>query len=261
MSSYGKLRMFAFMRMFIKYFLTVLLLLCVTDVALCAQDKRKKDKTGSQTQELLGPQRPEKMTPQQYRNNIMEFVVEGNDTLYIGSQLPAARIYERLSRQKGKDWRKFYRLVHNFSKVYPYALVARKLVAEADSTITADNMKRGKKEKYISTVQDELFDAFETPLRKLTVSQGALLMRLIDREVGKSTYHIIKDYKTGIAAGFWQGIAKMCGTDLKAPYDPDGIDYETEELVKIWEAGEFEGLYYSLFGKFPEMPKIPDEYK
>ncbi len=249
------------MRRFLKYSLAVLLLLCATDVAFCAQDKRKKDKKDNQTQEQVGPQRPEKMTPQQYRDNIMEFVVEGNDTLYIGDQLPAARIYERISKQKGKDWRKFYKLVHNFSKVYPYALVARKLVEKADSTIAVDELRRGKKEKYISTVQDELFEAFEAPLRKLTVSQGSLLIRLIDREVGRSSYQIIKGYKSGMAAGFWQGIAKMCGTDLKAPYDPEGIDYETEELIKIWEAGEFEGLYFSLFGKFPEMPKIPDEYK
>ncbi len=250
-----------------KYFLAAIILLSVTDAAFCANDRRKKDKKTQSSEaaaEMVGPQQQKKkgsLTPQEYRDNIMEFIVEGDDTLYIGDQLPAARIYDRLKRQKGKDWRKFYKLVHNFSKVYPYALVARQLVAEADSTIAVENLKRGKKEKYVSTVQDELFEAFEAPIRKLTINQGALLMRLIDREVGKSTFLIIKDYKTGMAAGFWQGIAKMCGMDLKAPYDPDGIDYETEELVKIWEAGEFDGLYYSLFGKFPTLPEIPEKYK
>ncbi|MDE7126342.1 MAG: DUF4294 domain-containing protein, partial [Bacteroidales bacterium] len=145
--------------------------------------------------------------------------------------------------------------------VYPYALVARKLVERADSTIAADGLRRGKRDKYINDVQKELFSVFEKPLRNLTVTQGALLMKLIDRECGKSSYLLIKDYKNGMAAGFWQGIAKMFGTNLKAPYDPDGEDKATEELVKLWDDGEFEGLYYSLFWEYPKLPEIPAEYR
>ena len=204
--------------------------------------------------------RKERLTPEQHQENLMKYTVEGQDTLYIGEELPAARVYSRLPRQKGREWRKYYRLVYNFSKVYPYAKVARHLVDEADSTIAADNLKRGKRERYIDSVQKELFEAFEEPMRGLTVSQGALLMKLIDREVGKSSYLIIKDYKNRMAAGFWQGIARLFGTDLKAPYDPDGEDRQTEELVQIWERGEFEGLYYSLFWQYPTLPEIPSKY-
>ena len=163
-------------------------------------------------------------------------------------------------KMKGREWRKYYRLVHNFSKTYPYALVARKLVAQADSTIAADNLKRGKRERYINSVQDELFSVFESQMRSLTVNQGALLMKLIDREVGKSSYNIIKDYKNGMAAGFWQGIAKIFGTDLKKPYDPEGEDEATEELVKIWEEGDFPAFYWSLFWKDPPEMPIPEKY-
>lgn len=200
-----------------------------------------------------------RITPGQHIKDLMEYRIEGRDTVYIG-ELPAARVYSRLPRQKGRDWRKYYRLVYNFSKVYPYAIIARHLVEEADSTITADNLRRGKRERYINSVQNELFEAFEEPMKNLTVSQGALLMKLIDREVGKSSYNIIKDYKSRMAAGFWQGIAKLFGSDLKAPYDPDGEDRQTEELVKIWEDGEFEGLYYSLFWEYPKLPEIPSKY-
>ena len=77
---------------------------------------------------------------------------------------------------------------------------------------------------------------------------------------GKSSYNIIKGYKSGVTAGFWQGIAKMFGSDLKAPYDPEGEDEMTEELVKLWEAGEFEGLYYSLFWQWPPTVDIPSKY-
>lgn len=196
---------------------------------------------------------------QQEEGEVMKYIIEDGDTIYI-DEIKAARVWERLPRQKGRNWRKYYRLVHNFSKTYPYALVARKLVMEADSTIEADNLKRLKKDKYVDQVQKELFEVFEGQMRNLTVSQGALLMKLIDREVGKSSFNIIKDYKNSMAAGFWQGVAKMFGTDLKKPYDPEGEDLLTEELVQIWEDGEFEPFYWSIFWKEPPKVEIPDKY-
>lgn len=138
--------------------------------------------------------------------------------------------------------------------------MAKKLVIQADSTIAADNLKGAKKEKYVNDVQKELFDVFEGQMRKLTVSQGALIMKLIDREVGKSSYDVIRSYKNRMAAGFWQGLAKIFGTDLKRPYDPEVEDREVEELVKIWEDGEFEMLYWSLFWKEPPTVEIPEKY-
>ena len=191
---------------------------------------------------------------------MMRYIVEGKDTIFI-DEIKASKVYSRLPKMKGREWRQYYRLVHNFSKAYPYALVAKKLVVEADSTIAADNLKRGKREKYINSVQSELFSVFESQLRGLTVSQGALLMKLIDREVGKSSYKIIKDYKSGITAGFWQGIAKMFGSDLKKPYDPEGEDEATEELVVMWENGDFQAFYWSLFWKDPPEMPIPEKYK
>ena len=190
---------------------------------------------------------------------MMRYIVEGKDTIFI-DEIKASKVYSRIPRQKGKEWRKYYRLVHNFSKSYPYALVAKKLVVEADSTIAADRLKGAKREKYINKVQKELFDVFEGQMRKLTVSQGALIMKLVDREVGKSSYNIIKGYKSGITAGFWQSIAKIFGSDLKKPYDPEGEDKMVEELVKIWEEGDFPALYWSLFWKDPPEVPIPEKY-
>ena len=183
---------------------------------------------------------------------ILHYIVEGKDTIYI-DQIKASKVYSRLPKQKGKDWRKYYRLVHNFSKTYPYALAARKIVARADSTIAADKLKRTKRDKYINQVQKELFNVFEKPLRGLTVSQGALLMKLIDREIGKSSFDIIQDYKNGIA--------KMFGSDLRKPYDPTGEDKEIEDLVKIWEDGDFPAFYMSLFWQDPPIVEIPEEYR
>ena len=216
--------------------------------------KKKKKEKETVTVEQVRPK------PAPAQEGILEFIVEGNDTIYI-DQIRASKIYSRLPKMKGREWRQYYRLVHNFSKAYPYALVAKKLVVEADSVIAADNLKGIKREKYINKVQKELFSVFESQMRSLTVSQGALIMKLVDREVGKSSYNIIKGYKSGITAGFWQGIAKMFGSDLKKPYDPEGEDEATEELVQIWEAGDFPAFYWSIFWKDPPEMPIPEKYR
>ena len=216
--------------------------------------KKKKKEKEKVTVEQVRPK------PAPAQEGILEFIVEGNDTIYI-DQIRASKRYSRLPKMKGREWRQYYRLVHNFSKAYPYALVAKKLVVEADSVIAADNLKGIKREKYINKVQKELFSVFESQMRSLTVSQGALIMKLVDREVGKSSYNIIKGYKSGITAGFWQGIAKMFGSDLKKPYDPEGEDEATEELVQIWEAGDFPAFYWSIFWKDPPEMPIPEKYR
>ena len=194
------------------------------------------------------------------KDRFLHYIVEGKDTIYV-DEIRASKVYSRLPKQKGKEWRKYYRLVHNFSKTYPYALAARNIIRKADKDIEDNDLKRLKRDRYINNVQDELFEMFEEPLRNLTVSQGALLMKLIDREIGKSSYMIIKDYKNGIAAKFWQGVAKLFGSDLKKPYDPEGEDRKIEELVEIWDAGDFEAFYFSLFWKDPPTVEIPSKYR
>lgn len=231
----------------------------------CHAQKRKKNRKNEKeekvsVQEIRSSMMSDTQQPAGQDDGRLAFFVEEGDTIYYDT-IAASKIYSRIPKQKGREWKDYYRLVHNFSKSYPYALVARKLVTEADSTIAADKLKGAKREKYVNQVQKEIFDVFEGQMRQLTVSQGALIMKLVDREVGKSSYDIIKGYKSGIAAGFWQGIAKVFGSDLKKPYDPEGEDLLTEELVKIWENGDFDALYWSLFWKDPPEMPIPEKYR
>jgi hypothetical protein len=81
----------------------------------------------------------------------------------------------------------------------------------------------------------------------MSISQGKLLLKLIDREIGQSSHSIIRSYRGGMAAGFWQGIAKLFGSDLKKPYDKFGEDRQVEELVIMYHRGTFDNLYYSIF--------------
>lgn len=195
--------------------------------------------------------------PKEQPLKILKYEIVEGDTIYMDILNPS-RI--EVFRRRGKEWRKYYHLVWNFNKTYPYALVARSLIHRTDSTFEADDFGRRQKEKYVNAVQKELFSAFEQPMRNMTITQGQLLMKLIDREVGKSSYLIIKDYKSRMAAGFWQGIAKVFGTDLKRPYDPDGEDRQVEELVQKWDSGEFPALYFSIFGEYPKTVEIPSKY-
>lgn len=196
-----------------------ILLICFLLPAACAQNRRAK------------PMRIWKM-----RDNQPTYV----DTLE-GITVTAKR--------KGKEWRKYYRLVHNFGKVYPYALLAKEILMETDSTFSADDLSKRKRNKYVTTLQYELFDTFEDVIRTMTISQGQILLRLIDRETGITPYEIISTYKNKAAAVFWQGIAQLFDGDMKVPYDPDGEDKDVEQLVKIYQKGEFNKLYKSIFGQ------------
>ena len=163
-------------------------------------------------------------------------------------------------RKQQKDWKKYYKLVYNFSRVYPYALASGRQQEVVYSTIEAGHYGRMKKDRYMNQVQAQLFRDFEGALRKMTISQGAVLLKLIDRETGQSSYSIIKEYKNGIAAGFCQGIAKFFDNDLKSQYDPEGEDRELEELVQMWHNGTFPSLYRSIFWEDPPVVKVPDMY-
>ena len=188
------------------------------------------------------------------KSGYMGYRIEHGDTSYYDSIDPAW-IFPRGFRGSKRDLKKYYRLVYNFNKVYPYALLAKDMESQVDRHISENSLRRRKKEKYINRLQEELLDAYEKPLKGMTISQGKLLIKLVDREIGKSPYNVIRSYKSGISAGFWQGVAKVFGQDLKSHYDPKGEDKMTEYLVEKWQRGEFDALYYSIFW---EMPKHPD---
>ncbi len=175
------------------------------------------------------------------------YKVEGRDTIYYLNLSEVYLFSWDNKRKKEKEWREFYRLVYNFRKTYPYALIAKEKINEADSILASGNFNKREREKFIQQFELKLFNEFEKPLRKMTFSQGKLLLKLIDREIGQSSYFIIKNYRGGAAAGFWQGIAKIFGSDMKKPYDRFGDDKLTEELVQMYKKGTFEYLYFSIF--------------
>jgi len=133
-----------------------------------------------------------------------------------------------------RDAKSQAKLRRDVLKAYPYALRAASIIEQIETHIlTIDNKK--KKKRYLKKKEKLLKEQFEKNIRKLTKTQGRYMVRLINRETDIAVYDIIKDYKGGLNASFWQVIAKKFDSDLKSEYDKDNIDsidYEIEQIVK-----------------------------
>lgn len=189
----------------------------------------------------------------------MGYIVNGKDTIFV-DELPAARCHPRSYMSK-QEWVKYYKRVHNFSKAYPYALFISQTVRETDSIFIARGYTEKQKEQYLNCMKNELVDNFDPILRQLTLSQGLMMIRLIDRETGRTPYSLIHDYLGVMNAGFWQGVAKVFKGDLKRRYDQFGEDKDLEDLVYQWNRGEFDELYSFIFGKPKPEIYIPPKFR
>jgi hypothetical protein len=179
------------------------------------------------------------------QGHVMGYKVEQGDTVYQ-IQLRELVIFPRPTFKNGKMEREYQRLVYNFRKVYPYALMARQRLQEMDSVVALIPTEK-ERAAYLKQKEKELFKEFGAPLKKLTYSQGRLLLRLIDREAGQTSYYLIKDLRGSFVAFFWQGIAKLFGADLKKPYDKYGEDKPVENMIKMYHSGTFDLYYYQVF--------------
>jgi hypothetical protein len=175
----------------------------------------------------------------------MAYKIEQGDTVYQ-VRLREIVIFPRPTFKTEKMEKEYRRLVYNFKKVYPYALVAKQRLQEMDSVVTTISTEEAQK-AYLKQKEKELFKEFAAPLKKLTYSQGRLLMRLIDREVGQTSYYLIKDLRGSFVAFFWQGVARIFGADLKKPYDKYGEDKPIENMIKMYHNGTFDIYYQKVF--------------
>jgi hypothetical protein len=128
------------------------------------------------------------------------------------------------------------RLVQNVKRVYPYSKMAGIKMKEYNELLRPIESKKERK-RLINKLQDELFADFEKEIKGLSIAQGKILVKLIDRETSFTTYDIIKEYRGGILAGFWQITGSFFGYNLREPYEPYGRDKEIETIVIMIENG------------------------
>ena len=190
---------------------------------------------------------------------VMEYYVYKGDTIFV-DELPPAVIHPKQTMSH-RNWVKYYKRVHNFSKAYPYAILIARVINQTDSLFAADHYTKRQQDKYLNKMKDDLINEFDPLFRKLTLKQGLMMIRLIDRECGQTPYYILKRYLGGPTAGFWQGVAKVFKGNLKQPYDKYGEDKDLEELVGYWERGQFDDLYEMIFGKPRPEIYIPERFR
>lgn len=162
-------------------------------------------------------------------------LIQGNDTLAL-IELEEVRVYQRKDFEYLYLKRRYRRLIYNVKKAYPYSKIAgTRLKALDEYLVTLDSEKERK--AYLYQAEKEIMEEFERDVKRLTVTQGIILVKLIDRETGRTSYEVIKDLKGGFTAFFWQGIARLFGNNLKTEYDPEGSDRIIEDIILGIEAG------------------------
>jgi Domain of unknown function (DUF4294) len=158
-----------------------------------------------------------------------------------GVTMPEVEIKEvtvtsRPNNSGRREIRVYERLVYNIKKVYPYAKLVRsklQLVNEEMKNIKDEKERK----KYVKNVEKEIFSDYEDDIRDMTITQGRLLIKLIDRETQNTSYDLIREYRGKFSAAFWQGIARIFGTNLKEEYDAYGNDVMIELIIYEIDAG------------------------
>jgi len=173
-------------------------------------------------------------------NYILQTVVLEGDTIPVVTLRTQTVSSYRKSRSKRyrRKWSKMHR---NVVKTYPYAKLAGDLINEYNKNLS-ELSTEAEREAYLDKCEEDLKAEFEDDLKKMTTSQGRVLIKLIDRETGDTSYELIRRLRNGFTAFVWQGVAKLFGSNLKANYDPltNETDYMIEEIVSMIESGQIE---------------------
>lgn len=162
-------------------------------------------------------------------------VIEGDTVKVI--QMKPFYVYKDLPKFKNKRQEKFYKkTVRDVKKTLPYAKLIYDILVETYQymeTLPDDEARQ----KHIETMEDELFKQYKPILKKLTYSQGKMLIKLVNRECNQSSYEIIRAFLGSFRAGFWQTFGKLFGVTLKEEWDPEGKDRDIERICVLIEQG------------------------
>jgi uncharacterized protein DUF4294 len=161
-----------------------------------------------------------------------------NHEFLPGRNLEYVWVTSKMTPAGRKRWEEWTRLRNAVYVTYPYARKAGIILNEMNAKMALMNSD-GEKKAYIQSREKDLKKEFTEPLEKLSVYQGMILMKLINRQTGNNCYNIIKEYKGGFTARFWQTVAFFFGSTLKQPYDPQGEDRVVESIVQ-----EVERMYH-----------------
>ncbi len=162
-------------------------------------------------------------------------VVDGDSVLFM--RMNNVYVYPVMELKSEKQRKAFNRLVTNVKKVLPMAKEVNKIIIETYESLQTIPDKKSR-EEHMKKVEKEIYGKYKPRMKKLTYSQGKLLIKLVNRECNSSSYDIVKAFMGPIRAGFWQAFAWTFGASLKKTYKPETTDKLTERVILMVEAGQ-----------------------
>jgi hypothetical protein len=166
-----------------------------------------------------------------YGENIPPFLLDNGDTIKT-LVIKDIYVYPPQAFKNQRDEEKYRKLIRDVKKTLPFAkLIYGTLIETYEYIMTLPNDKA--REEHLKRMESELFEEYKPVLKKMTLSQGKLLLKLIDRECNQTSYDLVKTFLGPFRAGFWNFFAGLFGASLKSEWDPDGKDAAIEKIVEL----------------------------
>ena len=173
-----------------------------------------------------------------YSQSVVDSVmlqINQNDTFYL-ARMQDVWVYPKMVFKNKKQERFYWKTVRDVKKTLPFAKELAKEMQVADQQLALLPDEKARR-KWWKQHEKYLFQKYESDFRRMTASQGQMLMKLMDRESDRTSYDIIKHYRGKASANFWQFVAKLFKNDLKEEYDADDKDRIVERVINLVEAG------------------------
>ncbi len=167
--------------------------------------------------------------------HLVQYKIIDKDTIPF-VKISGVEIYDVKIFKSPKNQRRNSRLIRNVKAVYPWAKLAGAKLQDYEAILLQTESEKEQR-RIMKQVEREVQEEYGGELRKLTISQGKILIKLIDRETGDTSYDLVQDFRGNFVAFFYQSFARIFGYDLKDRYDPEGKDRNIEIIVRMIEQG------------------------
>lgn len=172
------------------------------------------------------------------QSSYYRYIIINKDTVPV-VDLPVCVVGDAVKRPKfksKKEEKKYNRMERYVKKVYPYATLASTKLKQYEKEL-AMYTKQSDRQKVMKKVEKAIKEQYGEELKDLTINQGKILLKLIDRQTGKTSYELVKEMRGSFSVAMWQGLAVVFGQNLKSTYDAQGEDWMIEDIVKKIELG------------------------
>lgn len=166
---------------------------------------------------------------------VSKTLVDGDSIQYM--EMSNVYVYPEPTFKSKRQQQAYMRLVKNVKKVLPLAKNVRQMLIETAEVLEKLPTKK-EKDEHMKRVEASIVAEYKPKMKKLTFSQGKLLIKLVDRECNSTAYEAMQAFIGPIRSGMWQAFAWMFGASLKKGYEPEGVDRLTERVVLMVEAGQ-----------------------